>query len=115
MERKELKELLIELQKDYDFYKRHNVVLASVFAKAHNAVERLIRREEDAEPKKPLEIHSTNIKLTDEDDTCDVVCGICPKCKGELKPVFQNKPNRVFAHQNFCSDCGQALDWSGVR
>lgn len=37
--------------------------------------------------------------------------GRCPVCKGELNKLG-NMPTRVFASQKYCSDCGQALDWS---
>lgn len=40
-----------------------------------------------------------------------VTWGLCPACKGELNKLGKS-PNRVFINQKFCSDCGQALDWS---
>lgn len=51
-------------------------------------------------PKKPLNIC-----------TPVVTWGLCPVCKGELNKLG-NRPNRVFKNQVYCSDCGQALDWS---
>lgn len=40
-----------------------------------------------------------------------VAWGLCPKCKGELNKLG-GKPNRIFEGTNFCSDCGQAIDWT---
>lgn len=51
-------------------------------------------------PKKPIEIESPLVKW-----------GKCPNCKGELQILFGG-PNHVIDGQMFCSDCGQALDWS---
>lgn len=46
-------------------------------------------------------------------DVCTPVItwGLCPVCKGELN-MLSRRPNRVFKSNNFCPDCGQALDWS---
>lgn len=45
-------------------------------------------------------------------DVCTVIiCGLCPVCKGKLN-MLGRQPNRVFKSDNFCPDCGQALDWS---
>lgn len=51
-------------------------------------------------PKKPLNIC-----------TSVVTWGLCPVCKDELNKLG-NRPNRVFENQVYCSNCGQALDWS---
>lgn len=51
-------------------------------------------------PKKPINIC-----------TPVVTWGQCPCCKGETN-MLGSQPNRVFKSQSFCSDCGQALDWS---
>lgn len=51
-------------------------------------------------PKKPLDITSPVVRW-----------GICPICKGE--PFALGRPNRIFDSCNYCSNCGQALDWSG--
>ena len=40
-----------------------------------------------------------------------VAWGLCPKCKGELNKLG-GKANRIFEGTNFCSDCGQAIDWT---
>ncbi len=37
--------------------------------------------------------------------------GICPNCKGKIN-MLGSRPNRVFVHSGFCSDCGQAIDWT---
>lgn len=46
-------------------------------------------------------------------DVCTPVItwGLCPVCKGKLN-MLSRRPNRVFKSNNFCPDCGQALDWS---
>lgn len=45
-------------------------------------------------------------------DVCTVIIwGLCPVCKGKLN-MLGRQPNRVFKSDNFCPDCGQALDWS---
>lgn len=54
-------------------------------------------------PKKPLDIH-----------TPVVTWGLCPVCKGELNKLG-GRPNRVFFGINYCSDCGQRIDWSDVN
>ena len=54
-------------------------------------------------PKKPTDIC-----------TPVVTWGRCPICKGELNKLG-GKPNRVFKSDAFCSDCGQALDWSDTE
>lgn len=54
-------------------------------------------------PKKPLDIC-----------TPFITWGLCPICKGELNKL-ENQPNRVFKGRKYCSDCGQALDWSDVK
>ena len=54
-------------------------------------------------PKKPLDIC-----------TPVVTWGLCPICKGELNKLG-SQPNRVFKGTKYCSDCGQALDWSDVK
>lgn len=51
-------------------------------------------------PKKPIDIC-----------TPVVTWGICPVCKGEIDKLG-DQPNRVFIHDRYCKDCGQALDWS---
>ena len=51
-------------------------------------------------PKKPLDIC-----------TPVVTWGLCPICKGELNKLG-NQPHRIFKGTKYCSDCGQALDWS---
>lgn len=64
-----------------------------VLGKAVKALEKQI-------PKKPLDIC-----------TPVVTWGFCPVCKGELNKLGR-MPNRVFMSDAFCSDCGQAIDWS---
>lgn len=45
-------------------------------------------------------------------DVCTVIIwGLCPVCKGKLN-MLSGQPNKVFKSNNFCPDCGQALDWS---
>lgn len=46
-------------------------------------------------------------------DVCTPVItwGLCPVCKGKLN-MLGRQPSRVFKSNNFCPDCGQALDWS---
>lgn len=51
-------------------------------------------------PKKPTDIC-----------TPVVTWGLCPVCKGELNKLGR-RPNHVFKTNAYCSDCGQALDWS---
>lgn len=51
-------------------------------------------------PKKPINIQKPLIRW-----------GLCPICKGK-NDGFYLRPNRVTEAQKFCSDCGQALDWS---
>ncbi|MDE6019997.1 MAG: hypothetical protein K2H01_03225 [Ruminococcus sp.] len=51
-------------------------------------------------PKKPLDVCAPVVKL-----------GICPVCKGEIDKLG-DRPNRVFIHDRYCKDCGQAIDWS---
>ena len=51
-------------------------------------------------PKKPLDIQESVVKW-----------GICPICKGELNKLG-SRPNRIFVNAKYCSDCGQAIDWS---
>ena len=69
---------------------------AIAFENAISALEKQI-------PKKPLDIC-----------TPVVTWGLCPTCKGELNKLGKS-PNRVFINQKFCSDGGQALDWSDVK
>ena len=40
-----------------------------------------------------------------------ITWGLCPVCKGKLN-MLGRQPSRVFKSNNFCPDCGQALDWS---
>ena len=54
--------------------------------------------------KKPLDICTPVV-------TCVVTWGLCPICKGELNKLG-NQPHRIFKDTKYCSDCGQALDWS---
>lgn len=35
--------------------------------------------------------------------------GICPNCHG-LPPLL-GKPRRVFSNENYCSNCGQRIEW----
>lgn len=46
-------------------------------------------------------------------DVCEPIVrwGICSVCKGELNELGGG-PNRIFESQKYCSDCGQAIDWS---
>lgn len=55
---------------------------------------------EKATPKKPIDIQKSVVKW-----------GLCPNCKGELNKLG-SRPNRVFVNAKYCSDCGQAIDWS---
>ena len=43
-----------------------------------------------------------------------ITWGICPRCKGELSKLG-NRPNRIFIGTRYCSDCGQAIDWSNYE
>lgn len=63
-------------------------------------IEMAIEALEKQIPKKPIEVASPVLKW-----------GLCPACRGELNKLA-NQPNRVFAFHRFCSDCGQAIDWS---
>lgn len=51
-------------------------------------------------PKKPIDVYMSV-----------VTWGLCPTCKGELNKLG-GRPNRMFQHDAYCSDCGQKLDWS---
>lgn len=37
--------------------------------------------------------------------------GICPTCKG--LPMQLGRPQRIFASQNYCQNCGQRILWKG--
>lgn len=50
-------------------------------------------------PKKPTDVRTV------------IIWGLCPVCKGKLN-MLGRQPSRVFKLDNFCPDCGQALDWS---
>ena len=45
-------------------------------------------------------------------ETPVVKWGICPTCHG-LPPLL-GKQRRIFAHENYCSNCGQRIDWTEV-
>lgn len=70
---------------------------ATEFIKASNIA---IKALEKQIPKKPTDVC-----------TPVITWGLCPVCKGKLN-MLGGQPNKVFKSNNFCPDCGQALDWS---
>ena len=76
-----------------EFKKLHTEETNILADELNNAIEKQI-------PKKPIDIC-----------TPVVTWGLCPNCKGELNKLC-GSPNRVFKTNAFCTDCGQALDWS---
>ena len=57
--------------------------------------DKILQALEKQEPMKVLNI---------ETGTLDIDFGICPNCNDKVNEVADN---------NFCGNCGQALDWSG--
>lgn len=53
-------------------------------------------------PKKPIDVQKPVVWW-----------GICPTCKG--LPEELGRPHRVFQSDNYCSNCGQKIDWSDVE
>ena len=49
-------------------------------------------------PKKPIDVQKPVVRW-----------GICPTCKG--LPEELGRPQRVFQSDNYCSNCGQKIDW----
>lgn len=51
-------------------------------------------------------------KKCEDIQTPVVTWGICPTCHG--LPELLGKQQRVFISQNYCSNCGQRIDWTDI-
>lgn len=78
---------------------QHEHDYAQLLSHVNKALNLAIEALEKQIPKKPSDITSPVVRW-----------GICPVCKGE--PFALGRPNRIFDSCNYCSNCGQALDWS---
>lgn len=105
-------EIIVELQSEVDYARLYNAmfidtVSAGLLVEAlalinrqKAEIEKAQKAIEKQKPKKPLDVH-----------TPVITWGICPACKGELSKLG-GRPNRILIHTMYCSDCGQALDWT---
>lgn len=66
--------------------------------KSFEALQMAIESLERQIPKKPEDIQTPLIRW-----------GICPICKG--LPEQLGSPQRIFNSENYCPNCGQAIDW----
>ena len=105
-------QIIEELQDEVDYARVYNLwfidsVSAGLLAEALALINRQKAELKKAQkaiekqtPKKPFDVH-----------TPVVTWGLCPVCKGELSKLG-GRPNRILINTMYCSDCGQALDWS---
>lgn len=105
-------QIIEELQDEVDYARVYNLwfidsVSAGLLAEALALINRQKTELKKAQkaiekqtPKKPLDVH-----------TPVVTWGVCPRCKGKLNKLG-GRPYRIFIGTRYCSDCGQALDWT---
>ena len=63
-----------------------------------DALEMAIAALGKAQPAQPLDVQ-----------TPVVTWGICPSCNG--LPMLLGRPRRIMQSENYCSNCGQRIDW----
>lgn len=90
---KDCSERHIKCHSECEKYAKYKVEVLVAIGAAENALELQV-------PKKPTDQVSGEMKN-----------GICPNCEGKLN-VVGGKVERLFNFMNYCSSCGQRLDWS---
>lgn len=89
-----------ELQKVIDDFRRHGLSNGAALGHHSGANDEIADLLEKQIPRKPNDIYREEVKHSED----IAIFGTCPCCRYEVQKGMK-----------YCSDCGQALDWSGNK